>query len=73
MRTTMTKNRTSPSKKADAPLDKSAAGYRTRGMSRLNVNLPVDLHRRVKIHAATFDMTTTEIVERALESYISKK
>jgi hypothetical protein len=43
------------------------AGYR-----RLTINLPVELHKRLKLAAIQRDCTATDIIERLLEQELAK-
>ena len=40
------------------------------GYKRLTINLPVDLHTKLKIVAATKEKTATEIIENLLEEHL---
>ena len=41
-----------------------------KGYKRLTINLPVDLHTKLKIVAATKEKTATEIIENLLEEHL---
>jgi len=40
------------------------------GYKRLTINLPVELHTKLKIVAATKEKTATEIIENLLEEHL---
>jgi predicted DNA-binding protein len=40
------------------------------GYKRLTINLPVELHTKLKIVAATKEKTSTEIIESLLEEHL---
>ena len=41
-------------------------------MKRLNVNLPDDLHKRLKVHCATAGLDMTEVILKLLQEYLGK-
>lgn len=45
----------------------SRAFYAPEGYRRLTINLPIEMHKRLKLAAIEQDCTATEIIERLLE------
>jgi hypothetical protein len=43
------------------------------GFKRLTINLPIELHKRMKLAAVEEDTTATAIIERLLEEYLAQR
>jgi len=67
------KKRSMPPDGGGAALDAFVQPKKSDGIKRLNINIPVELHRRVKTRCASEGMEMTETIIRLLEQNFPKK